>query len=307
MSVTDATSNAALRGRRSPLTQAVLILVGIALFLGFLALGTWQVQRRAWKLALIERVDQRVHSMPVAAPGPALWPQIDAAGYEYLPVTAQGRWLQDKTVLTQAATELGAGFWVLTPLQQADGTVVIVNRGFVPPEQRVRWVGGDRAAPTAPSTTPSAATASDAADAPAVKVQGLLRISEPRGGFLRTNDPAQGRWYSRDVPAIAAAQGLANAAPYFIDLGLPDLRGTGSAATAATAAGAALDAAGTTIAAAGEPRAGMTVIRFANSHAVYALTWYGLALMVLGAGWYVARYELRQRAAHRPASHEPQR
>ncbi len=43
----------------------------------------------------------------------------------------------------------------------------------------------------------------------------------------------------------------------------------------------------------------MTVIRFPNSHLVYALTWYGLALMVVGAGWYVARYEFRSRAADR--------
>jgi len=203
-----APSNAGPRGRRSRLTQAVLILVGIALFLGFLALGTWQVQRRTWKLALIERVDQRVHASPVAAPGPAQWPQIDAAGYEYLPVTLQGRWLQDKTVLTQAATELGAGFWVLTPLQQADGTQVIVNRGFVPPDQRARWVAGTTAteAGTSPSaSTPVPAGASPAPGAVPVSVQGLLRISEPRGGFLRTNDPAQGRWYSRDVAAIAAA------------------------------------------------------------------------------------------------------
>lgn len=284
MSVT-APSNAGPRGRRSRLTQAVLILVGIALFFGFLALGTWQVQRRVWKLALIERVDQRVHSLPVAAPGPALWPQIDAAGYEYLPVTLQGRWLHDKTVLTQAATELGAGFWVLTPLQQADGWQVIVNRGFVPPDQRARWLAGSGA---------GAGSGSDATamtDAP-VSVQGLLRISEPRGGFLRTNDPAQGRWYSRDVAAIAATQGLNNAAPYFIDQGLPDLRGAPSLAPAP---------------ATGEPRSGMTVIRFANSHAVYALTWYGLALMVVGAAWYVARYERRRSAAHGAPVHESSR
>ncbi|RYF01094.1 MAG: SURF1 family protein [Comamonadaceae bacterium] len=276
----------------------MLILVGIALFLAFLALGTWQVQRRTWKLALIERVDQRVHASPVAAPGPAQWPQIDAAGYEYLPVTLQGRWLQDKTVLTQAATELGAGFWVLTPLQQADGTQVIVNRGFVPPDQRARWVAGTAAG--APGTLPSASTPT-AVDAPPatvpVTVQGLLRISEPRGGFLRTNDPAQGRWYSRDVAAIAAAQGLGNAAPYFVDQGLPDLRALPAAAAASAAP----------VPASGEPRSGMTVIRFANSHAVYALTWYGLALMVVGAAWYVARYERRQRAAHSAPTHDSPR
>ena len=36
-------------------------------------------------------------------------------------------------------------------------------------------------------------------------VTGLLRITEPKGGFLRKNDPAADRWFSRDVQAIAAA------------------------------------------------------------------------------------------------------
>ncbi|MCT6562905.1 SURF1 family cytochrome oxidase biogenesis protein, partial [Staphylococcus aureus] len=74
--------------QRSPFAKAMLAFVGIALFLGFMALGTWQVQRRAWKLDLIERVEQRVHSAPVAVPEPAQWPQINAASHEYLPVTA---------------------------------------------------------------------------------------------------------------------------------------------------------------------------------------------------------------------------
>lgn len=262
----EAPEGAGPRGRRSPLTKAVLILVGIALFLGFVALGSWQVQRRAWKLDLIERVDQRVHSAPAAPPPVAEWPRIDAAGYEYLPVTVSGSWLAGKTVLTQAVTDLGAGFWVLTPLARADGTQVLVNRGFIPADQRTQWQG-------------SAATAEAA---PQVTVQGLLRISEPGGGFLRRNDPAAQRWHSRDVAAIAAAQGLANAAPFFIDAGLPGAPGATAGAT--------------------WPRAGMTVIRFANSHLVYALTWFGLALMTVIAGVYVARYERRSRAGSAAAS-----
>ena len=37
----------------------------------------------------------------------------------------------------------------------------------------------------------------------------------------------------------------------------------------------------------------MTVIQFSNTHAVYALTWYGLALMVLLAAWLVVRHNRR--------------
>lgn len=241
--------------RLTAFQRAVLGFLGAVLLVGFVALGTWQVQRRAWKLALIERVEQRVHATPVAVPAPARWPRVNAASHGYLPVTLKGRWLGHATVLVQAVTELGSGFWVLTPLQTTDDTQVWVNRGFVPEAQRARWL--------APGAIPDGGAL--------VRLQGLLRMSEPGGGFLRTNEPAQERWYSRDVVAMSQAQRLPKAAPFFVDAGLPG------------ESGATQD----------WPRPGLTVIRFHNNHLVYALTWYGLALMVAGAFATVARYSRR--------------
>ena len=258
-------TSGARKRTRSTFTKAVLALAGIALFISFLSLGTWQVQRRAWKLDLIERIDQRVHAQPVAVPAAADWPQVRKESHEYLPVTAQGRWLEGRSVLTQAVSELGAGFWLLTPLQQADGTQVLVNRGFVPTAERKAFA--DRIAA-------AAAGSSDVAADPVV-VTGLLRLSEPKGGFMRENAAAEDRWHSRDVAAIAAAKGLTLVAPFFIDQGLP----------------------GQPVADNVWPRPGMTVIQFSNTHAVYALTWYGLALMVLLAAWLVVRHERRARDA----------
>ncbi len=229
------------------------------LFFSFVALGIWQIQRRAWKLALIERVDQRVHAAPVALPPPAQWAAITADSHEYLPVTVRGHWLASKTLLSQAVTELGAGFWVMTPLQQSDGSSVWINRGFIPDAQRKRW----QASPAA------------LVDRTSAQVTGLLRMSEPDGGFLRQNDPAQGRWHSRDVLAMAQAQGLSNASPFFIDAGLPG--------ASATSTGAGV-----------WPRPSMTVIRFHNSHLVYVLTWFGLAALTAFGGVLVWRH---QRAA----------
>lgn len=257
---------------------ALLAVLGIALFVGFSALGVWQVQRRAWKLDLIDRVTQRIQATPVATPAPALWPEVDAARYEYLAVLLQGHWLPNKTVLTQATTALGAGYWVLTPLQQADGTQVLVNRGFVPQAQRTQWLTPD---------TPTAAAAW-------VTVDGLLRMSEPGGGFLRRNDPAQQRWHSRDVAAIAQAQQLAKAAPFFVDAGMPVLQGGASVELPPAPQGV-------------WPRPGLTVVQFSNSHLVYALTWFGLALMVAGSALLVARYERRLRTAGPTLTpHDPQ-
>lgn len=243
--------------------KTLVVVLALVLFASLVALGTWQVQRRAWKLDLIERVEERVHAAPVAAPERGQWPQIKPAIDEYRHVRVTGTFLHDRETLVQANTVQGSGFWVLTPLQAADGTTVLVNRGFVLPELRDR-------ATRAPSTLPGEAS-----------VTGLLRITEPGGGFLRKNDAPGNRWYSRDVQAIAAAQGLQNVAPFFVD-----------ADANAPAPGQSLREA-PEARQLPEPQGGLTVISFYNNHLVYALTWYGLALMVLGGAWVVLRERRR--------------
>ena len=121
-----------------PSSRARYIFPGFLLFLAavFLTLGTWQVQRLFWKLDLIERVEARIHADPVPAPSRAEWNTVSAEKDEYRRVGVTGLFRHDKTVLVQAVTERGAGFWVLTPLILADDTAVIVNRGFVPADRR---------------------------------------------------------------------------------------------------------------------------------------------------------------------------
>ncbi|HEY9094922.1 MAG TPA: SURF1 family protein [Hydrogenophaga sp.] len=230
----------------------VLGLLGLALMAGFLALGSWQLQRRAWKLDLIDRVEQGLRAVPSALPPPAQWPGLDWAQLSYRPVVLQGRWRSGGLVLSKAVTALGSGFWVMTPLELDSGARVWVNRGFVPDDQRARWLEARK--------TPH--------ESGVVSLVGLMRANEPGGGFLRANDPANERWYSRDVVAMAQARGVAKASPFFVDAGLP----------------------GSQAASGGWPRQGLTVVRFSNSHLVYALTWFSLALMVAGAMGYVARY-----------------
>jgi surfeit locus 1 family protein len=183
---------------RGPLALGLLALLGLVLFAGFIALGTWQVHRLAWKRALIARVDARVHAPPVAAPARVQWPQITAASDEYRHVQLRGSFLYDKQTFVWTATADGSGFWVMTPLRRDDGSLVLVNRGFVLPE----WCG--RAGSCAPGPQGD------------VTVTGLLRMSEPPA-FLRHNDPAHDDWYTRDVAAIADRRGLHDVAPYFID------------------------------------------------------------------------------------------
>jgi surfeit locus 1 family protein len=262
--------------RRSALFLAVVGTVAVLFFAIFVALGTWQLKRRVWKLDLIARVDQRVHAPPVAAPGPARWTQVTAAGDEYRHVTVDGTFLDQSQTLVQAVTTLGAGYWVLTPLRTADSSIVLVNRGFVAADDRERVQpgsvnAGGSAGPNAGRSAGASASGSVGDDR--VHVTGLLRVTEPGGAFLRHNDPAANRWYSRDVEAIARARGLTNVAPYFIDA---DASGPASGPASVVA-----------------PVGGLTVIAFHNSHLVYAITWYTLALMVAGGIWIAIRNETR--------------
>lgn len=240
--------------RRGPAALIAIVAVAALLFSGLVALGTWQVQRMGWKHDLIARVDARVRAAPVEAPARADWPGMNAEADTYRHVRATGRFLYDSETLVQAVTELGAGYWVLTPLRRADGTTILVNRGFVPTDRSA-------AAARAPSTIPGETT-----------VTGLVRMTEPGGGFLRSNDPTAGRWYSRDVAAIAAARGLSDVAPYFVDADATPNPG-------------------------GLPVGGLTVVAFHDNHLVYAITWYALALMVAGAAIYVVRDARRPSAS----------
>lgn len=224
--------------------------VGVCLTLAtlFTALGIWQVQRRAWKLDLIARVEAQVDAAPSPLPAPADW----NGDLEYRRVRANGRFLHDRETLVQAVTIHGPGWWVLTPLARGDGQLLIlVNRGFVPDDRR------DRA--TRRASLP---------DGP-VTITGLIRNSEPGGAFLRSNDPAANRWFSRDVAAIAKARDLGAVTPFFIDAdGTPNPGGY--------------------------PIGGLTVLAFRNNHLMYAITWFGLALLSLGGAAMVLRAGRRQ-------------
>ena len=271
-------------GHRPLALRLTLALCAALLLVGFVALGSWQLQRLLWKNALIERIDQRVHGAAGAPPGTASWPQFNAAASaeEYRRVRLSGVLLDSLSTQVQASTALGSGFWLLTPLCRADGTIVLVNRGFIASKLAPRMPAAARAADDVCAPLGSiGATAGAQADAVEVEVEvtGLLRLSEPGGAFLRHNDALANRWYSRDVPAIASARGLNSVAPFFVDA---------DASTPGTAGDPAAPAVSNAPA---QPVGGLTVIHFNNNHLVYALTWYALALMVAAACVWVVREE----------------
>ena len=221
----------------------VLIAPGISALLAFgllCGLGLWQLQRLAWKEALMARVAARTHMSLAPAPAERDWPQVDAED-EYRRVTLTGVFRHDREALCYALLSeangkfSGPGYWVLTPLVLADGASVLVNRGFVPLDRK----DADRRREGQVTGT--------------VTVSGLLRLPERRSWFTPADDPAAHLWQERDPAVIAAAYGLVRAAPFFVD------------ADAAPNPG-------------GLPQGGETKLVFPNRHLEYALTWFGLAL-----------------------------
>lgn len=269
--------------QRSASLRRALALCMVLAFAGFFALGTWQVKRLSWKLDLIERVNQRVHAAPLDAPRSAGWRNVSAELDSYRHVRVTGRFLYGSSSRVQALTELGSGFWLLTPFCRDDGSTVFINRGFVSAAADHSGVNVGAQA-DAVGCAPADMTGQGQGQGQGAKsasslttVTGLLRMSEPNGAFLRHNDALTDHWYSRDVSALALAHHLSDVAPYFIDAdaaaeNLPHLE-PGSAAE--------------------QPIGGMTVISFPNNHLVYALTWFVLALMVALAFWWTARDERR--------------
>ncbi len=202
----------------------------------------------------MQRVDARVHASPESAPDVSQWKAVSKDVDEYRRILVEGNFLSDKDTLVVTATDLGSGYWVLTPFQRLDESIVLVNRGFI--TQGVQ--------PAPPLTSLQ-------------QVVGLLRMTEPEGNVLRANEPTSDRWYSRDVAAIATHQELI-AAPYFIDAEEREPEQLPLAAQIGQI-----------------PVGGLTRISFYNSHMVYAVTWYGLAVMIIGAGIIMVREDRRSK------------
>ncbi len=168
---------------------AVAVLVG---------LGVWQLQRLEWKSRLIAERTAAVAAAPVTPPQTL----AQARALEFHPMIAEGVFLHDKEILRNAIGAKGdAGFDVLTPLREADGRIVFVNRGFVPTELKV------------PATRPAGQPAGT------VRVSGLLRVppeTKP-SWFTPDNRPDRNDWFWIDLPAMGAADGIAKIAPFYID------------------------------------------------------------------------------------------
>lgn len=224
-----------------------------------LALGTWQLERMAWKQNLIASITERLDAAPESLPPAADWKALDPNEYQYRRVELKGRYLpsyEQRAYMVvskpQGGPHSGQGYWIMTPFETTGGGVVWVNRGFVP---NALIEADFSAGMKSPET-----------------LTGLMRPAEKANFATPGNeDGFDGTmWFVRDPQAMTRQAGLDGAivAPFFIDLE------AGNAARL--------------------PQAGETRVDFPNRHLGYVVTWYGLALTLSGVFIAYARREYKR-------------
>ncbi|MCB1383327.1 MAG: SURF1 family protein [Notoacmeibacter sp.] len=197
------------------------------------------------RLAWKEGLIARIEARMAAAPVPlAAAEQAFAASgdVDYQPVTLTGHFEHAGEQHFFATHKGASGYYVYTPLRLPDGRAILVNRGFVPFDRKD------------PATRAEGQVEGD------VEIAGLARnpLAEKPSGVY-DNDPAKNIYYWKDRQAMARAAGLdpARLLPFFVDA--DDAPNPG-----------------------GWPMGGVTLVSLPNNHLQYAVTWYGLALALVG-------------------------
>lgn len=229
--------------RRSRAGLAIPSLFALAAFVTFIALGTWQIQRKAWKEALIGSLEQRLSAAPGALPQREEWAKLDPAEDEFRRVKFSAAFVPGAEALVYASGSAlrsdvsGVGYWVFAPARVPSVGLVVVNRGFVPEGRQ----------------DPASRAAGDVSGQ--VELVGVMRWPEPRGLFAPADNPAGNLWFVRDQTAIAKAKSWGEVAPFYVELESPTPPG-------------------------GLPHPDTLKMSLRNEHLQYAITWYGLAVVV---------------------------
>lgn len=243
------------RSRLGLAAAAVATLVSLAILI---ALGTWQVQRMEWKQGLIQQIETRAYGEPGDILPEAQWESFSKAEQEYRRVRVSGTFDHAREVQVNGLLSTQTRGHPLQGFYVM--TPLVLDSGA--------QVLVNRGFVPTPYRDPQ--TRADALPQGEVEIVGLVRASQEQASFVPDNIPEREQWLTRDVGGIAAARGLDRAAPFYID--------------------AEFDAQ-----APEWPRGGGTILDLPNNHMQYAVTWYGLALVLVAVFLLYAFRALRPR------------
>ncbi len=232
---------------------AVIALVMVSVLA---SLGVWQLRRKDEKHALIAALTERLAKVPVVLPSAAAWPTLTPAHDEFSRVRFSATFEAKPDAMVYSSGSAvrdditGPGTWAFMPARLADGRVVIINAGFVQNTMQDR-AQQDRAVTQFVTGAP-------------VELTGYLRFPEEPGTFTPKEDSGKRLWFVRDHQSMAQVLGWGEVAPFYVDLESPQP-------------------------ASGTPKPGPLHVQLKDNHLQYAITWFGLALVVAAAfGFWVA-------------------
>ena len=234
--------NAEFRERRSGLVLPAVVTAAALLIL--LGLGTWQLQRKTEKEDLLARIASRVEAPPAPLPPAESWPQLDRLRDEYRRVRFNSEIAGGEEALVYTS---GSSF---RPDVTAPGYWV-----FAP----ARVSGGGIVLVNrgfVPETLKDGKLRTRGQIAGPAEIIGVMRWPEERGFFTPDADPAKNVFFLRDPATLAAAKNWGPVAPFYVEQEAPAAPG-------------------------GYPRAGRVRPNLPNNHLQYAITWYGLALVLV--------------------------
>lgn len=192
-SILDNPPNLVRAGRRHGPGLIILAIIPVTAFV----LGCWQVQRLQWKTDLIAKCEDRLFREPLPLP-PRVDPVAVAEDFDYRRVYCTGTLRHDQEMLIGPRMRDGEqGFMVVTPLERADGSTVLVNRGWIPKRLRDQRARARDSLPTGEVT-----------------VEGLLRKPWKKNMFTPDNRPDKREFYFPDVKQMAE---LTGAQPVWIE------------------------------------------------------------------------------------------
>jgi surfeit locus 1 family protein len=159
-------------------------LIGIVILV---SLGNWQVQRLAWKQEILAEIDGRIAAAPIEIPT-----DVSEEDDRFLSVRGEGRILDEELHVLASSKQTGAIYRVISPFEMSDGRRIMVDRGWIKPDQK-----------------------DTAREAMIAEIEGNLHWPQEIDSYTPENDVAGNIWFARDVPQMAEAL---NAAPILVVL-----------------------------------------------------------------------------------------
>ena len=149
------------------------LVIGAAGVAVLLSLGAWQMQRLAWKEAILSDIGKRVTSEPVSVPA-----HPDQHSHQYLPVVATGRVTGDPIRVLASQKVFGAGHRMISRFE-TQGRLLMLDRGFAALQAKVPCCDAS------------------------LTVVGNLHWPNETDSYTPAPDAKTGVWFARDVVAMA--------------------------------------------------------------------------------------------------------